>query len=74
MIGMYRLSLKFLFDFILASHANLEFSGEFMLDERFLDIFLSCIGKSGTIRYNELKREVKGVTNAMLTRSQDSLI
>ena len=35
---------------------------------------LWCIGQSGTIRYNELKREVTGITNIMLTRSLDSLI
>jgi len=32
------------------------------------------IGKVGTIRYNELKREVTDITNTMLTRSLDGLI
>jgi len=35
---------------------------------------LWCIGQSNVIRYNELKREVTGITNTMLTRSLDSLI
>jgi len=35
---------------------------------------LWCIGQSGTIRYNELKREVTGITNTMLTRSLNSLM
>lgn len=35
---------------------------------------LWCIGKAGTIRYNELKRDMTGITNTMLTRTLDSLI
>jgi DNA-binding HxlR family transcriptional regulator len=35
---------------------------------------LWCIGQAGIIRYNELRREVTGITNTMLTRSLDSLI
>jgi DNA-binding HxlR family transcriptional regulator len=35
---------------------------------------LWCIGQADTIRYNELRREVTGITNTMLTRSLDDLI
>lgn len=35
---------------------------------------LWCIGRHGTIRYNEMKRKVTGITNTMLTRSLDNLI
>jgi len=35
---------------------------------------LWCIGKHGTIRYNEMSRKVTGISNTMLTRCLDDLI
>ncbi|EUJ42235.1 winged helix-turn-helix transcriptional regulator [Brochothrix campestris] len=32
-----------------------------------------CIGRKGSIRYNELKRQVTGISNTVLTRSLEDL-